>query len=672
MRNYRPLIGGFTAAGFITIVVLSIAGSGAICAIEAEDAFYDVPLSDLKITAGELPHPSVDEAVVYPDPSLEVMTPRVVLQDEGKAYVHLPNDQLWQMLSGTTDLGTAHILIRAPAGHDVAGLLTLPKQMAAGTSGLVKFSVPASQAKTGAWKEFYLAEFDYYWRLLREPTVSGKAWFRHQCDEAKAELNKLGEKEGRTTPLLNVVDESGRAASAYDLFSGGQAISENLQINRAMRPTTPAGQAQPSVDIDSLKGITIAKIDWTALLKGADPKLDPLAKLIPADQHVLFFPSFADVIRLSDEAKQSGSLLLKLAALGNNSADTMERYQQQLGLPLSELGRMVGKAAIKNVAVTGSDPYFPTGTDFAVILETDHPDVLSGLLSAQIALSAAKNPGATPQSGEVGGLKYQGFRTPDRMLCSYVAQLDGAVVIANSKQQLERLAAVKKPSDSIASLDEYKFFRTRYPIGDKNETAFLFLSDDTIRRWCSARWRIASARRTFTAAALAELTAENTKRLMSGVSGSEPLHTDLAMVDAGDLTLNADGVASNREGNLAFMTPIVEMPIEKVTKEEADAYELWRNGYEQNWQWAFDPIGLRIGVSDQKLSSDLTVMPLILGTEYRQFIAVSQGAEIKPNAGDRHRDLAHLIVSINTKSEPMREWGKHGFDVCAPNPHGAV
>ena len=227
---------------------------------------------------------------------------------------------------------------------------------------------------------------------------------------------------------------------------------------------------------------------------------------------------------------------------------------------------------------------------------------------------------------------------------------------------------MKKPSDSIVSLDEYKFFRTRYPVGDKNETAFLFLSDDTIRRWCSARWRIASARRTFTAGALAELTAENAKRLVEGVSGSEPLHTDLAMVDAGDLTLNADGVASSRQGNLAFITPIVEMPIEKVTKEEAEAYELWRNGYEQNWQWAFDPIGLRIGVSDKKLSSDLTVMPLILGSEYRQFVAVSRGAEIKPNAGDRHRDLAHLIVSINTKSEPMKEWGNMA-SMFAPQAH---
>ena len=33
---------------------------------------------------------------------------------------------------------------------------------------------------------------------------------------------------------------------------------------------------------------------------------DPLAKYIPADQHVLFFPSFAAMTHLIDEAKANG------------------------------------------------------------------------------------------------------------------------------------------------------------------------------------------------------------------------------------------------------------------------------------------------------------------------------------------------------------------------------
>ena len=38
---------------------------------------------------------------------------------------------------------------------------------------------------------------------------------------------------------------------------------------------------------------------------------------------------------------------------------------------------------------------------------------------------------------------------------------------------------------------------------------------------------------------------------------------------------------------------------------------VWRDGYEQNWRNYFDPIAIRIGTSREKLTTDVTVMPLI-------------------------------------------------------------
>ncbi len=99
------------------------------------------------------------------------------------------------------------------------------------------------------------------------------------------------------------------------------------------------------------------------------------------------------------------------------------------------------------------------------------------------------------------------------------------------------------------------------------------------------------------------------------------------------------------------------MPIKKVRQTEADAYKNWRDGYQRNWRWGFDPIALRIGVFDNKLASDLTVMPLIAGSEYNQFIAASRGAKIAPDAGDRHGALAQVALAINVNSEPMKQWG---------------
>ena len=54
--------------------------------------------------------------------------------------------------------------------------------------------------------------------------------------------------------------------TTYDLFTGGRAISENLQLDRTL-PQRAANETP--VKIDSLQGITISEIDWNPLIKDA-------------------------------------------------------------------------------------------------------------------------------------------------------------------------------------------------------------------------------------------------------------------------------------------------------------------------------------------------------------------------------------------------------------------
>ena len=66
--------------------------------------------------------------------------------------------------------------------------------------------------------------------------------------------------------------------------------------------------------------------------------------------------------------------------------------------------------------------------------------------------------------------------------------------------------------------------------------------------------------------------------------------------------------------------------MEKVTQAEADTYNRWRDGYQQNWSNFFDPIALRLSVKAGKTAADLTVMPLIVGSEYRQYVQHDRAA----------------------------------------------
>ena len=80
----------------------------------------------------------------------------------------------------------------------------------------------------------------------------------------------------------------GELQDTYALFSGGRAVSESLQLDRVTPATNKAEDA--NVNLADLTGITVAEIDWKPLIKDLKPALDPLASIIPADQHAVLFP----------------------------------------------------------------------------------------------------------------------------------------------------------------------------------------------------------------------------------------------------------------------------------------------------------------------------------------------------------------------------------------------
>jgi len=291
------------------------------------------------------------------------------------------------------------------------------------------------------------------------------------------------------------------------------------------------------------------------------------------------------------------------------------------------------------------------------LYETASPAALKTLLQARQAAAQQANPSIKAVKGEIDGVAYTGVVSEDRAVSSYVAALEDVVVVSNSRSQLERLISVSKAKiASLASQDEYLYFRQKYPRTTSEETAFLVLSDATIRRWCGPQWRIANSRRTRVAATLAELQAAHLDELASGQVKPGCIATNLPEV--GDVLLTTAGVLSPTYGTLAFLTPIIELPLQQVTQAEADSYNRWRDGYQQNWSQMFDPIAVRFAMSKQRLGAEVCVMPLIAGSEYRHFIAISSGAHIAPDAGDPHPEaLLHLALAINSQSQTVKESG---------------
>ena len=631
----------------IGLIVAVTSASGAF----AKDAFYDVPLRELKLVDGSLPVVKENRHWRRFE-QIRAMRPYATIDGQGEAHVARRDgsDSPWYLPDATQDLAAARVLIRAPEGKDISGRLVVPNSKQTGMVSL-NFTVPSSVAKVDAKASFYQAKVAHYEKLLSED-IPGGAWFRHEVRQARAELHVESDQQ-QPPAVPRQFGRSDDLAGTYDLFTGSRAMSENLQLDRDLPRSRPG---EKPVKIDSLTGITINEIDWKPLLKDATPKLDALAKYIPADQHVVFFPSFAAAMAMADETKQHDTPVLRLAQPRSEDTRVVERYQTQLGLSMSTIARLLGPKFVQSVALTGSDPYFPTGTDVAVLFESPQPTALENLLLGRIAMAAALVKDAKPTSGEVAGLKYRGFLSPDRTMSSYVAQSSGAVFVTNSLYQLGRLAETcKDKSKSIAALPEYQFFRTRYPLGDPDETALAFLSDATIRRWCGPRWRIADSRRTRVLAVLAELQTLQLDALVKKTAKPGPIYTDLPILGGGELALTSSGVRSTTLGSLDFMTPIAEIPLDEVTQAEADAYGAWRDGYQRNWRWGFDPIALRISLGKGKIAADMTVMPLIMNTSYREFTSISLGGKFDPTAGDPHDALAQFILALNRESPMFRQ-----------------
>ncbi len=621
-------------------------------AARAEEAFYSARVADMELTAGRRPEYDLSATFSWPfsGPN-QIPAPYAALDGDGEAVVDMEN-RLAPWSFTQQNLLDAQLLIRVPASREVTGRLYLPSADFK-SYAITRFRIPADQASITHRDAFYQGKIAELQGLLSDG-APGTAWFRHELRETHRASNQAAQAPAAEGVPFNTFD-NGSLDDTYALFSGGRALSENLALDRPVATSSDDGLL--SVELASIAGITVAEIDWTKHLEGKNPELDPLAKSIPADQHVAFFPTFAAFLRSVDELRGQSAPILRLTEPRAEDARSLARYETQLGVPLNAAARILGGQIVKSVALTGGDPYFRVGTDVALVFETSNPAALRELLWANMKLNARGDQAVHEVSMQIGDIKYSGLRSDDRRISGYVAILPNAVMLTNSPYQVDRAAAVAEGrSAALASLPEFKFFRDRYPLGVEAETALIFLSDATIRRWCGPKWRIAGSRRTRDVAVLAELQATYLEQIVRGEAQPGPIHTDLTMVSAGELMLETTGVRSPVYNTLNFQTPISELLIEKVTAEEAAAYGRWRDGYQRNWRWAFDPIGVRLTLTDEMLGADMTVMPLIAGTDYAQFITVTQGAKIPAGAGDPHDTLAHFIVAINHDALPVKQY----------------
>lgn len=633
---------------FATTFFLSVA---CLCAATTagEDVYFSSRVVDLELTGGQFPPAPPDNTRIVNQRYIlnmqPFMPPQVVLDGPGEAYVRTPGTipdawirwDDWQFAA------------KAPAGRELSGTIYLVDSQGTPAKPL-RFKMNAAKGTAESRPRFLEARYERY-EFLASRGLPGAAWFRHEAMRTAVELNGLAPSGPRLTPR-NAGMARVTVERSLDLFTGQRAISENLALDRIADGATFEGRA--TVAVDGLTGITIAEIDWKAKLPAQPPTLDALAAFVPADQHAVFFPSFGALATFVDRFRDLDTTMLQAFLPTSGDRDVLGRYQRQLGVSLDGAARLVGGSLIQSVAITGGDPYFATGADVTMIFETKQPELLRDAFVASMRASLANVPGAKPREGKFGETSYQGFASDDRRASGYVAVLPGAVILTNSPAQVARLDRVRSGGKSLASLDEFAVFRDRYRAGAAEETAYVFLSDATIRRWCGPRWRIGAMRRARALAELAEIQAGLAGELVEGKVEERGMPTPKSSIELGDVRVTSRGPVSSIYNSLEFATPIAELPLDLVTSFEVEAYNRWRTEYERQWRWAFDPIGVRLDLRGNRIAADMTILPLVAATQYRDLVTLTRGAPIPAGAGERHGALLHMVLGLNRDAQPVK------------------
>jgi hypothetical protein len=449
-----------------------------------------------------------------------------------------------------------------------------------------------------------------------------------------------------------------------DLYTGMTSVEEALQTDRGLFGVN--AKEVGTIDPKTVNGVPMPAHPWARMQKklGKQPVVEPLAASVPADMLYAGFHDIRSALVLLRELDTRISPLAQALEHGGGFRNFGERTDEELALQRTGLAEKLGNAAVDGMALATSDPFLREGSDVSVLFGIKQKALLTSALDGFAARSKATHPTQTEKTYLLSGKKVTLISTPDGTVSRHQLELGNVLILSNSKRALERFVSVsEKRAKSLAESEDFRYFRSLAPFEKEHEDGFVFASDDFVRATVSPRTKILEARRL---ARGADLAAVNHAALLYGwLEGKAPAST-ADLVKAGYLEqkelVHSDGAridfdpkrgASSSWGRPARMTSLIDLDLGLVTASEKQAYERFRESYQQYWRGYIDPIGARVslGADGKKISVDMRILPLIEQSEYKSMLA---------DVGEQHVKIPELgsglrwVLAIGKDAEIRR------------------
>jgi hypothetical protein len=461
-----------------------------------------------------------------------------------------------------------------------------------------------------------------------------------------------------------IADRGDEVHQLFELTTGAAAITESLQLRRMNDPRGNPDQQKRNVPIAKVRGIDIAEHPWKEMIGDNKPAAEPMAKLVPHDHYFIHFKKFASFVEVSDLMDQWGTSLNRAYQANSRDYRIKERYEQQLCLKSTALGRTLGPLVIEGVAITGSDPMLREGSDVSLLFQVKNSSLFLAAVDPFLAEAKKKFADVTEDSFTQGNVKVEGYRTRYREVSVYRATIGNVVAYSNSPAAMRRIIDTQSGKrKALADSLDYQYMRTVFSHADADESGFVFLSDAFIRTLVGPATRIKEKRRLEALASMHMLThgamfagwesGKEAESLESVLALSTLKPQEVPMPEGKPATWDAARHMPHSEiyNTPHFATPLIELPIDEVTEQEQAQYERFRLEYMGLWREFFDPIGVRIALKDGNVQVDTYILPLIQNSAYNRLRQMTGSGTTKyaPKAIPANT-LAQYLQHINPQT----------------------
>jgi hypothetical protein len=433
----------------------------------------------------------------------------------------------------------------------------------------------------------------------------------------------------------------------YEMTTGAAAVAESLALKR-MRDSTPEKLGNRTIPIERVTGITIGEHPWEKMMAGKRPAHESPAELVPHDQYYIAFKNFRAFLELGELLDQWGTNALRAFHGESHDHQLKQRYEKQLCLGSSALGKTLGPALIHGVAITGSDVYFREGTDVTLIFHVVNRELFLASVDPFIQRARTEYRDQLRETRSTDrNVAIESFVTPYREVSLHRASVGDFVVYSNSGTALRRILDTRAGDrTSLAQSNDFRYMRTVFHRDDKAEDGFAFLSDAFIRQLVGPASKIKEKRRL---EALTSLHLVTHGALFTAWETGELPKSHKALLAASGLTAEkitvpaGTGVTWDSGSKLAvseayntiqFTTPLIELPIDNVTEREKAEYDAFREDYMRLWRRYFDPVGFRVSLNEKQVKVETYILPLVNNSAYNELRQATGNGTAKIDLAD--------------------------------------